>query len=90
MTSCEDMYMYMSSHVHVHVHVPVASQVKLSSLLEPNKVIACDQVAMPNQVNYCPMLRELPKRYNMEFAINEVLEVYVIIKWSEMLIKLLL
>jgi hypothetical protein len=36
------------------------------------------------------MLRELPKRYNVEFAINEVLEVYVIIKWGEMLIKLLL
>jgi len=64
--------------VKTYVHVPVASQVKhakyltLSSLLQPNKVIACDQVAMPNQVNYFPMLRELPERYNVEFAINEV------------------
>jgi len=35
------------------------------------------------------MLRELPKRYNVEFAV-EILEVYMIIKWSEMLIKILL
>jgi hypothetical protein len=41
-------------------------------------VIACDEVAMPNQVNYFPMLRELPKRYTVEFDINEVLEVYMI------------
>jgi hypothetical protein len=34
------------------------------------------------------MLRELPKRYDVELAVNEVLEVYLIIKWSEMLIKI--
>jgi hypothetical protein len=36
------------------------------------------------------MLRELPGRYNVVFIINEVLEVYMMIKWSEMLIKILL